>query len=65
MQLLHISLTKNDFEFDGKFYLHTKGTASKKFAPAYANIYMAEWKKTAFLKCDKIPLKYYRYLDDI
>lgn len=40
LQLLHISLTSND----SQFYLQVQGTAmGKKFAPAYANLYMVEW----------------------
>lgn len=66
LDLLHLSLTRNDFEFNDKYYLQIKGTAmGKRFAPAYANIYMAEWEETAFHKCKKLPKKYYRYLDDI
>lgn len=66
LQLLHLSLTTNDFQFNGKYYLQIKGTAmGKRFAPAYANIYMAEWEETAFSKCKNLPIKYYRYLDDI
>ncbi|XP_024120094.1 uncharacterized protein LOC112141232 [Oryzias melastigma] len=39
LQLLEINLTKNDFEFNGHFFLQIKGTAmGKKFAPAYAKI---------------------------
>ena len=37
----------------------------KKFAPAYANIYMAHWEETVFQKCPKLPTNYFRYLDDI
>ena len=37
----------------------------KKFAPAYANLYMWVWEETAFLKCKTLPLMYLRYLDDI
>lgn len=66
LQLLELSLTKNDFEFDNKVYLQVHGTAmGKKFAPAYANIYMAGWEQTVFPKCPKLPLIYLRYLDDI
>lgn len=66
LKLLEINLTKNDFEFDGKFYLQTKGTAmGKKFAPAYADIFMAAWETSALEKCDIKPLHYFRYLDDI
>lgn len=66
LRLLELSLTKNDFEFDGRFYLQIKGTAmGKKFAPAYANIYMADWEETVFPKCRKLPTQYLRYLDDV
>ena len=66
LKLLEINLTKNDFEFNGQFYLQIKGTAmGKKFAPAYANIFMADWEEKALAKCPKKPLHYYRYLDDI
>ena len=37
----------------------------KKFAPAYANIYMAHWEERALARCPLRPLYYYRYLDDI
>lgn len=66
LQLLEINLTRNDFEFNGQFYLQIKGTAmGKKFAPAYADLFMAWWETAALEKCGKKPLHYYRYLDDI
>lgn len=66
LQLLEINLTRNDFVFDGEFYLQVKGTAmGKRFAPAYANIFMANWEEEALAKCPKQPLHYLRYLDDI
>lgn len=66
LQLLEISLNKNDFEFNKEFFLQISGTAmGKKFAPAYANIYMAHWEETVFEKCPKLPTNYFRYLDDI
>lgn len=66
LRLLEISLTRNDFVFQDKFYLQVKGTAmGKRFAPAYANIYMAEWEEEVIKKCTKLPLIYLRYLDDI
>lgn len=37
----------------------------KKFALAYANIFMAEWETSALASCKKKPLYYFRYLDDI
>ena len=66
LELLQISLDRNDFEFDGEYYLQIKGTAmGKKFAPAYANIYMADWEETVLPKCKKRPREYFRFLDDI
>lgn len=66
LKLLEINLTRNDFVFDGQFYLQIKGTAmGKKFAPAYANIFMATWEAEALAKCEKQPAYYFRYLDDI
>lgn len=64
LKLLHLSLTRN--EFDGKFYLQIKGTEmGKKFVPAYADIYMVALEETIFPKCNKLPLYYFWYLDDI
>ena len=66
LQLLDINLTRNDFEFDNKYFLQIKGTAmGKKFAPAYADIFMAQWETSALAACEKKPLHYFRYLDDI
>lgn len=66
LQLLEINLTRNDFEFNSEFFLQIKGTAmGKKFAPAYANIFMAVWEDEALAKCHKKPLHYVRYIDDI
>lgn len=66
LELLTINLTRNDFIFNEKFYLQIKGTAmGKRFAPAYANLYMANWEEEALTKCLQKPLCYLRYLDDI
>lgn len=44
LKLLKINLIWNDFQFDSQFYLQIKATAmGKRFAPSYANIYMALW----------------------
>uniref|UniRef100_A0A1A8LK21 GIY-YIG domain-containing protein n=1 Tax=Nothobranchius pienaari TaxID=704102 RepID=A0A1A8LK21_9TELE len=37
----------------------------KRFSPAYANIYMADWEQTALEGCTNKPLSYLRFLDDI
>ena len=65
-ELLKINLDGNDFMFDDKYFLQVKGTAMGKiFAPSYADIYMSVWEDEALSKCDKKPLVFYRYLDDI
>lgn len=66
LQLLRIHLCRNDFIFNGKYYLQIKGTAmGKRFAPSYANIFMADWEDGALSKCNLKPAQYIRYLDDI
>lgn len=66
LELLKISLEKNDFEFNGNWYLQVSGTAmGKKFAPSYANIFMAAWERQVFERCPVHPETYLRYLDDI
>lgn len=66
LQLLELSLTRNDFEFNSEYYLQIKGTAmGKKFAPAYANIYMAHWEESALASSLIKPFLYFRFLDDI
>ena len=47
------------------FYSHPTGTFKSRFAPNYANVFMAELEKQALRKCNKLPLIYLRYLDDI
>ena len=66
LKLLRLSLEGNDFSFNNKYYLQTSGTAmGKRFAPHYADIYMAYFEAQNLPKCDKQPLVYLRYLDDI
>lgn len=66
IQLLYINLTKNDFEFNGKYYLQIHGTSmGKRLAPSYANIFMAKWETEVHEKCPIKPLIYLRFLDDI
>ena len=66
LQLLKLRLENNDFEFNGKYYLQKTGVAmGKRFAPSYANIFMANWEKEVLDKCNKKPFYYGRFLDDI
>lgn len=66
LELLKISLSGNDFEFNGKYYLQTMGTAmGKRFAPALANLYLLEFDDCAINNFHIKPILYFRYLDDI
>ena len=66
LKLLQICLENNDFTFNNEWFLQTWGTAmGKKFAPNYANIFLAQWEKYALRKCSKIPQCFFRFLDDI
>ena len=66
LELLKISLERNDFQFNNQTYLQTWGCAmGKRFAPEYANIFMAKFEQEINELADKKPLIYLRYLDDI
>ena len=66
LELLKLSLENNDFTFNKEWFLQIWGTAmGKKFAPEYADIFMANWEKGALSKCPLKPLIYLRFLDDI
>ena len=66
LQLLEISLKQNDFVFNGVTYLQLKGTAmGKKFAPSYANIFMAQWEDEILQRSHLKPLTWNRFLDDV
>lgn len=66
LDLLKICLENNDFTFNNEWFLQVGGTAmGKKFAPNYANLFLAKWEEDALSKCPKKPLCYLRYLDDI
>jgi hypothetical protein len=71
VKLLDLTLNNNDFEFNGKHYLQTCGTAmGKKYAPALANLYLLDFDAVAMkgLLTDHgqiVPKYYKRYLDDV
>ena len=66
LDLLEISLKNNDFQFNGETFLQVRGTAmGKKYAPSYANIFMAKFETEAMDKCNLLPTVYFRFLDDI
>ena len=66
LELLALSLKRNDFIFNEQVYLQIKGVAmGKKFAPSLADIFMAAWESEALAACSLRPSGYLRYLDDI
>lgn len=66
LELLKICLENNDFIFNKEWFLQIFGTAmGRKFAPNYANLFMAQWEKEALAKCTLKPDCYFRFLDDI
>ena len=63
--LLELSLSNNDFQFNNEWYLQVSGTAmGKKYAPNYANIFLANWEFEIFEKAQYKPAYYSRFLDD-
>ena len=65
LELLETTLRRNDFEFNGKFFLQTCGIAmGRRYAPSAANIYMKSFDSDAMTYHIK-PLLYSRFLDDI
>ena len=66
IRMLRLSLERNDFKFNGSFYLQLRGTAmGKKYAPSFANIFMANWEERMLDQAQHQPALYKRYLDDI
>ena len=65
-KLLQIVLENNDFEFNNKTYLQKSGVSMGiRFAPSFADIFMAKWENDAFQKYPHLPLFFGRFLDDI
>ena len=66
LEMMDAVLDKNTFEFNGKYYKQTEGTAiGSKLGMCYASTYLGEWEKELFERSDKHPMIYYRYVDDI
>jgi len=66
VDLAELVLRNNNFEFDGKHYLQTLGTAiGTKMAPAYANIFMDRLEQRLLSEAEIKPYLWFRYIDDI
>ena len=58
-------LTKNVLTFNNDLYLQIQGTAmGTKMAPAFANIFMAEFENSALTNAPIPPEIWWRYIDD-
>lgn len=65
LELLDLTLRSNDFQFNGRTFLQTCGTAmGKPYAPSLANIYLQELDDKMVAYTLHI-LLYFRFIDDI
>ena len=65
-EMLRLILQENSFQFNGKNYLQTHGTAmGTKMAVAFANIFMSAVETRLISQSPTKPLVWKRYIDDI
>ena len=65
-ELLRLILKENSFDFNGKNYLQTHGTAmGTKMAVSFANIFMAKIETDVINSSPHKPIIWKRYIDDI
>ena len=65
-EMLSLILQENSFQFNGKDYLQTHGTAmGTKMAVAFANIFMAKIETEILRQSNTKPIFWKRYIDDV
>ena len=65
LKLLELTLTGNDFEFNGQWYLQVWGTAmGKDYAPSLADLFLEYFDERA-MAYHVTPRHYFRFLDDV
>ena len=65
-KLINLVLTKNNFQFNDENYLQVLGTAmGTRMAPCFASLFMGKLEMDFLGSCDKTPLIWLRFLDDI
>ena len=65
-EMLSLILKENSFQFHGKDYLQTHGTAmGTKMAVAFTNIFMASIEKEILRQSVNKPLTWKRFIDDV
>uniref|UniRef100_A0A8C5LNH5 Reverse transcriptase domain-containing protein n=1 Tax=Leptobrachium leishanense TaxID=445787 RepID=A0A8C5LNH5_9ANUR len=63
---IRLILENNYFYFQDDFYIQTNGTAmGSRFAPSYANLFMAFWEESFLPEYQSNLVCYKRYIDDI
>ena len=66
IELTECVLKNNIFEHNTSFYKQLRGTAiGTKMAPPYAILFMGDLEEKILKDCDKKPLTWWRYIDDI
>ena len=65
-EMLSLILQENSFQFNGKDYLQSHGTAmGTKMAVAFANIFMAKIEREILRQSNTTPIFWKRFIDDI
>ena len=66
LELLDLVLTKNNFQFNGHHYIHTKEvTMGSRVLPGLAILYIGDCKEKYIYTYHLQPLFFVRYIDDI
>ena len=66
LEMLDLVLENNHFNFKGKNFIQTKGTAvGSHLGMNYACTFLGEWEKELFQKSIYLPTQYWRYVDDV
>jgi hypothetical protein len=66
LKLTQLCMNQTAFQFNGKFYSQTFGTAmGNPLSPFLANLFMSHFETELSAKCNYFPRIFYRYVDDI
>ena len=66
LEMLDLVLENNHFNFNGKNFIQTEGTAiGSHLGMNYACTYLGEWEKELFQNSKYLPTQYWRYVDDV
>ena len=66
LELAHVVLKNNFFEFNGDFYQQLRGTAiGTKCAPSYAILFLAALEEKLLAEAQNKPWVWWRYIDDV